>query len=91
MAAAEEGDVVGDGEEAEAPSEGREALLAVARLLPINELVAKIIVVFVNLPFQMSCLCTVKPCGAFSLCVQCVSFEWHAVFIVSIPKVSELS
>lgn len=41
MAAAEEGDVAGDGEEAEAPSEGREALLAVARLLPINELVAK--------------------------------------------------
>lgn len=72
MAAAEEGDVAGDGEEAEVPSEGREALLAVAQLLPINELVAKIVVVFVNLPFQMSCLCTLKPGGAFLLYVQCV-------------------
>ena len=58
MAAAEEGDVAGDGEQgegAEGPSEEHVALL-VAQLLPINELVAKIVVVFVRLLFQMSCL-----------------------------------
>lgn len=56
MAAAEEEDAAGDGEQgegAEAPSEEREALLA-AQLL-INEFVAKVVVVCVRLPFQMSC------------------------------------